>query len=228
MAELRTEEEQVAAIKRWFKENGISLVAGVLLAGGGIFGWNAWQDHQEGKAEAASLRYQQLTAMTESQDAADERDDAALAQARNAADELIENHDGSLYAELGLLLDARLAVQQDDMDGARASLEQVLDDSPRHYVKSLARLRLARLDIAADSAEDALERLDDSIVEPLAAQRYNVRGDAYFALGQKDAALTAWQKAQTLADEQDRPLYGVALKLDDLGRDTPDTREATL
>lgn len=228
MAELRTEEEQIEAIKRWWKENGTSLVAGVVLAGAGIFGFKAWQDYQDGQAEAASLGYQQLVALSASQDAAEKIDEQALSSARDTADQLIENHDGSLYAELALLLDARLAVQQDDLDGARKALETVLEDSPRRYVQSLARLRLARLDIAADDAQAALERLDDSIVEPLAAQRHNVRGDAYFALGQNDEARTAWQQAQTLTEEQDRPLYGITLKLDDLGSDISETSEATL
>lgn len=223
MAELKTEEEQIDAIKRWWKENGTSLVAGVVLAGAGIFGFNAWQDYQDGQAEAASLGYQQLVALSASQDAAEKTDEQALSSARDTADQLIENHDGSLYAELALLIDARLAVQQDDLEGARKALEKALEDSPRRYVQSLARLRLARLDVAAGDAQAALERLDDSIVEPLAAQRHNVRGDAYFALDQKDEARAAWQQAQTLADEQDRPLYGVTLKLDDLGTD-----EATL
>lgn len=217
MAELRSEEEQIDAIKRWWKENGTSLVAGLVLAGAGVFGWNAWQDHQDSKAENASLRYQQLVAQTAGLESADDSDAQALASARTAAEELVEKNDGSLYAELALLLDARLAVQEDDTDGARASLKQVLDDSPRQYLKSLARLRLARLDVAADRGDAALDQLDDSLVEPLAAQRYNVRGDAYYALGREDDARDAWQQARQLADDQDQPLYGVAMKLDDLG-----------
>ena len=38
MAELRTEEEQLEAIKRWWKENGTSLLAGAVLAAAGVFG----------------------------------------------------------------------------------------------------------------------------------------------------------------------------------------------
>lgn len=219
MAELKTEEEQIEAIKRWWKENGTSLIAGVVLAGAGVFGFKAWQSHQDNQAEAASLRYQQLVALSASQSESNELDEQAVSSARDTAETLIDEHGGSLYAELALLLDARLAVQQDDRSGARTALEQVQEDSPRRYIQSLARLRLARLDVADDDAQKAIERLDDSIVEPLAAQRHNVRGDALFALGRKDEARAAWQQAQTLADEQDRPLYGVALKLDDLGTD---------
>ena len=64
MAELRSEEEQLEVVKRWWKENGTSLIAGAVLAAAGVFGWNAWQNYQEGKSEAASARYQQLINMT--------------------------------------------------------------------------------------------------------------------------------------------------------------------
>ena len=43
MAELRSEEEQLEVVKRWWKENGTSLIAGAVLAAAGVFGWNAWQ-----------------------------------------------------------------------------------------------------------------------------------------------------------------------------------------
>ncbi|BBM05085.1 hypothetical protein HAALTHF_00060n [Vreelandella aquamarina] len=46
------------------EENGTSLIAGAVLAATGVFGWNAWQNYQEGKSEAASARYQQLINMT--------------------------------------------------------------------------------------------------------------------------------------------------------------------
>ncbi|GAA3910668.1 tetratricopeptide repeat protein [Halomonas cibimaris] len=219
MAELKTEEEQIAAIKRWWKENGTSLIAGLVLAGAGVFGFQAWQNYQNGQAEAASLRYQQLVAETATQAGADSADEQALAGARSTAAALVDSHGGSLYAELALLIDARLAVQQGDLEGARASLEQAQENSPRRYVQSLARLRLARLDVASGEAQQALDRLDDSVVDPLAAQRHNVRGDAWFKLGREDNARSAWQQAQALTDEQDRPLYGLALKLDDLGTD---------
>ncbi|WP_315982668.1 tetratricopeptide repeat protein [Aliamphritea spongicola] len=60
MAELRTEEEQVEALKKWWQENGKSLVLGVLLAGAIIFAWKGWQNSQQVKAETAAALYQNL------------------------------------------------------------------------------------------------------------------------------------------------------------------------
>lgn len=213
MAELRTEEEQLEAIKRWWKDNGTSLIAGVAIAAAGVFGWNAWQNYQDNRAEAASVRYQELVNLTTS----NANDEAMLAQARDVATEITDEYDGTLYSELAQLLDARLAVQQQDLESASRALEQLIDDSSRLYVQSLARLRLARLAIAGDEPQEALDLLQQPIVDALAAQRDDLRGDAHFALDQHEDARNAWQNALTLAQEQSQPLYGVQLKLDDLG-----------
>ncbi|WAM56195.1 YfgM family protein [Vreelandella venusta] len=213
MAELRSEEEQLEVIKRWWKENGTSLIAGAVLAAAGVFGWNAWQNYQEGQAEAASVRYQQLVNMTAGNTLADDQ----LANARELIVDITSDHGDTLYAELAQLLGARLAVQQGDLEAAKSALENVAGDSSRRYVKSLAWLRLARIEIANGDPQAALSLLDESISDALAAQRANVRGDAYAALDQTKQARDAWQTALELAQTQNQPLYGVQLKLDDLG-----------
>ncbi|HSP58010.1 MAG TPA: tetratricopeptide repeat protein [Halomonas sp.] len=219
MAELRSEEEQLDAIKQWWKQNGTSLIAGVALAAAGVFGWNAWQDWQANQAEAASMRYQQLLSLS----GQDELDESARTRASELVAEITDEHGDTLYADLALLIDARLAVGQDDLGAARDALEAVIDTSSRDYLQGLARLRLSRLQVADGDTEAALATLEAGVPEPLAAQQANVRGDAHYAQGQEDAARQAWEEALTLAQEHDQPLYGVELKLDNLGHD-----EATL
>nr|WP_275298197.1 tetratricopeptide repeat protein [Halomonas campisalis] len=216
---MRTEEEQLDAIKRWWKENGTSLIAGVAIAVAGVVGWNAWQNYQENQATAASLRYQQLINLT----AGNELDEAAILQARELADEIVDSHGRTLYADLARLIDARLAVAQEDHDAAQAALRAVIDASGQEYLQGLARLRLARLQIAQGDADGALATLDSGVPEALTAQRADIRGDAYRALGRDDDARQAWRSAMAASQQRDQPLYGVELKLDDLGEE-----EATL
>ncbi|KHJ50839.1 YfgM family protein [Halomonas sp. C22] len=213
MADLRSEEEQLDVVKRWWKENGTSLIAGAVLAAAGVFGWNAWQNYQEGQSEAASARYQQLVTIT----AANSLEDDQLAAARELIGELTDQYGRTLYAELAQLLEARLAVQEGDLAAAKAALESVADGSSRRYVQSLAWLRLARIEIAEGNPEAALALLDQPITDTLAAQQANVRGDAHLALGQPEQAREAWQAALEIAQTQNQPLYGVQFKLDDIG-----------
>nr|WP_275437138.1 MULTISPECIES: tetratricopeptide repeat protein [unclassified Halomonas] len=210
---MRSEEEQLEVVKRWWKENGTSLIAGAVLAAAGVFGWNAWQNYQEGKAEAASARYQQLINMT----AGTTLEDDQLSEAQTLIDELTDDYGNTLYAELAQLLEARLAVEQGDLSTAKQALQDVASHSSRRYVQSVAWLRLARIEVAQGNPEAALALLDQPISDALAAQQANVRGDAFFAQNQPEQAREAWQTAQSIAQNQNQPLYGVQFKLDDLG-----------
>lgn len=212
MVELRSEEEQLDAVKRWWKENGMSLIAGAVLAAAGVFGWNAWQNYQQGQAEAASMRYQQLVSISTGNELSDEQ----LATARELVSDITDEHGDTLYAELALLLDARLTVQQGNLEGARTALENAAESS-RRYVQSLAWLRLARIELTDGNPTQAHALLDEPISDALAAQRANVRGDAFAAQGDTDAARDAWETALEVSQTQDQPLYGVQFKLDDLG-----------
>ncbi|WP_136247995.1 YfgM family protein [Halomonas borealis] len=213
MAEMRTEEEQLEAIKRWWKENGTSLIAGAAIAAAGVFGWHTWQDYQAGQAEAASASYQQLLTLSSQ----DELDDGARQQVESLTSRIVEDHGDSLYADLARLMDARVAVGAGDIDAAASTLQALVAEGERPYLQGVARLRLARLQLAGEDAEAALATLDGDIPEPLNAQRADVRGDAHLALGDREAAREAWQQALSLSEASDQSLYGVQLKLDDLG-----------
>jgi hypothetical protein len=54
MDTLTTEEQQIAAIKQWCKENGSSIVTGVVLGLAVLFGGKAWFAYQERNAQSAS------------------------------------------------------------------------------------------------------------------------------------------------------------------------------
>jgi predicted negative regulator of RcsB-dependent stress response len=158
------------------------------------------------------MRYQQLANMTAGSELSEEQ----LTSAREMVSELTDEHGDTLYAELALLLDARLAVQQGNLEGARTALESAANSS-RRYVQSLAWLRLARIELADGNPTQAHALLDEPISDALAAQRANVRGDAFAAQGDTDAARDAWETAIEISQTQDQPLYGVQFKLDDLG-----------
>lgn len=213
MAELRTEEEQVDAIKQWWKANGKSLIVGIVVALAVVLGWNAWQRHQENQSANASVTYQQLMAIAGS----DQIDDNAREQAFSLADTLQDEHGGTLYGDLAGLLEAKVAVDGDDFERARQALNDVIDQTDRDYMQGLARIDLARLQIADDNGEAALETLDASLPQALEAQRLDIRGDALVALGRNDDARDAYRQAQSLAQDANQTLYGIELKLDDLG-----------
>ncbi len=53
-------------LKKWWKENGQSIVVGVVLGLSAIFGWQAWTQHQDQVASQASLRYEKMAVAIQS------------------------------------------------------------------------------------------------------------------------------------------------------------------
>ncbi|MEO1898758.1 MAG: tetratricopeptide repeat protein, partial [Methylococcales bacterium] len=55
-----TEEEQVAAIKRWWKANGITAIIGIIAGILVVTGMNYWQGQQKEKAIQVSSLFDEL------------------------------------------------------------------------------------------------------------------------------------------------------------------------
>lgn len=213
MAELRTEEEQLEAFKRWWKENGTSLIVGVVIAVVAFIGWKAWQSYQANQAEAASMRYQQLLTLA----AQPTLEGGALAEAQQLVGEITDEHGDTLYADLATLIEARLMIVDNDRAAAIGALETLIESTQRDYLQGLARLRLARLQLAEGDAEAALVSLDAGVPDALGAQRADARGDILIELGREDEAREAYRAALNLSQQTGQPVYGVQLKLDNLG-----------
>ncbi len=54
MAEYETEEQQVEALKEWWKQNGLAIIGGAVLGIAALLGWRGWNMYQEKQATEAS------------------------------------------------------------------------------------------------------------------------------------------------------------------------------
>ena len=59
-----SEKEQVEALKNWWKENGSSVITGVLLGLSVLLGGKAWFGYQENQKLSASNTYAQMMAVS--------------------------------------------------------------------------------------------------------------------------------------------------------------------
>ncbi len=207
MAAHLEEEAQVEQLKRWWKENGASIIAGVVLGVVAIFGWNAWQQHRRTQAEQASNLYMQmLDAVAKGQDEL----------AEGLAQRLTGEFAATAYADFALLLKARAAVDKGDLDQAQAALESLLRQTGDEDFRHIARLRLARVHLGAGRPQVALDVLTEAEVgDPgrFAGQYEELKGDAFVALGKPADAALAYRKALGLGRD-----YGyLKMKLNDLG-----------
>lgn len=210
----RTEEEQLDAIKKWWRENGVSTVAGVVIALAAVFGWRGWQDHQQDRAADASAVFQQLLEA----DAAFQRDGTQKLAAIELADTLREDFSGLAYAHFASLIKAKYAALDGNYAQAESLLEGVLADGPDAVVEQQVKVRLAQLSVAQQQYPAALEHLEGLESSGYAAQAAEIRGDIKSAQGDNSAALEAYTQARQLAAEQEMPVDNplLEMKINDL------------
>lgn len=196
MAELRTEEEQVEALKKWWKENGKTLVLGVLFVGAGFFSFNTYQNNQATKAEAASALYNQLIQLT----AQPQQTEAVLGSQQQLATELKTTYGKTAYGEFGTLFLARFAADAGDFDTAAAELETLLKSS-NEPVKYTATARLAQVLIQQEKFDDALALVNEVPNEAYAVQFEEAKGDALLRKGELVQAREAYARAAEAAQK---------------------------
>ncbi|MCU7932090.1 MAG: tetratricopeptide repeat protein [Candidatus Thiodiazotropha sp. (ex Codakia rugifera)] len=208
MSVYQTEEEQVEAIKRWWKENGTSVIAGLVIGLGGVFGWQAWGNYQDRIGGDAALAFSQMLGAVERRDATSAAKQAELMRA---------NYDNSNYAVFAALAEARLKLDEGDVAIAKSRLEWANQQADNPALKQLVQLNLAR--ILLDEGElDAAEKLVAATEGGFAGEFAALRGDIAFARGDKASAATAYTQAMTL-DVNNPGL--LQMKLDDLAVATP-------
>src|SRR5690625_2253404 len=209
-----TDDEQVEALRRWWRENGRSILAGVAIAIIGLLGWQQWQAYQEQRAERASVDYQ----VFRSQILADPPADNALV----LGEALLEDYGSTPYGPLTALLMAQYHVEHQELDEAAERLRWAANAAKGQPVAALSTLRLARVLSAQQKYDEALAVLQ-RMPKPLSGDYQEVRGDVLTAAGRRDDAIAAYQQA--LQDQglipQRRAL--IELKLNDLGVSTEPT-----
>ncbi|MDD5410960.1 MAG: tetratricopeptide repeat protein [Methylobacter sp.] len=216
-----TEEEQVEALKRWWKENGTSTIVGLALGIAIILGWNYWQGHKKEQAVQASAIYDQLLKAVDddSKDGGGRATQGAVAgDKKDTIDKLagrIQEQFGTTeYAAYSGLLQAKLKVQQGDFAAAKDILKNVAA-KPNKELSNIAKIRLVRLMLATGEYEQGLQLINSVDAEAGSSFSGNydeLVGDLYVALDRLDEARTSYQNA--LRNGHQSPL--LQFKIDDL------------
>jgi predicted negative regulator of RcsB-dependent stress response len=201
------EEEQVEALKRWWRENGKAVIAGLLLAVALTAGWQWWQARQEAQAMRASQIYAELLAKL----------DDTPAEARAPAERLLNEFAGSTYADLAGLALARIEAEGGQADAARARLQHLTAHARDESVRTLASLRLARLEWGEGHAEAALRQLEGKLPDAFRAEAESLRGDVLVSLGRLEEARKAYDAALAQAALLGQETGLIRIKRDDLG-----------
>lgn len=209
------EEHELEALKSWWKEYGVSLIAGGAFAIATIMAWQGWQSYQRSTAEAASHLYEFLRV-------AQEQD--KFADVSREAHRLMVEFEDTPYAVGAAFMLAKFYADKQEWVEAESSLKWVIAHHDEAHWQSIAVVRLVKIMIAQDKSQEALQTLDTHYAKmPVAIQGIAdyLRGSALQQLGQMREAQVALSKAQS------NPQLAVSLRslsqlwLDDLTQETP-------
>jgi len=203
------EQEQLATLKGWWKDNGTGVLVVLAAVVISFAGWQGWRSWQAGQAQQAAALYESLLKGLQANDAKSVRD---------AGGSLVENFPRTLYASMGALASARFHFERADMKSARAQLQWVVDRSASEELRDVARLRLAGVLLDEKAYDEALAQLEAKHAPAMEGQYAALKGDVLLAKGKPAEAKAAYRLALEKSDARSGAFRaGVQLRLDALG-----------
>jgi len=182
------EDDEQEKARKWWQENRAPIISGVVLGLSIIIGFNWWESYKTGRAEAASMLYQEMI-----QNDADGNRVAMTAS--NLGQQIIDEYDDTSYSGKAALILARIAYDNKDIDGAREKLNWAIEHSKQFETVHTARLRLATIFMVEEKFNEALELLSVEHMDGFESHYFEMRGDIYLNLGQPDKAREAYRAA---------------------------------
>ncbi|MDG3437952.1 YfgM family protein [Vibrio parahaemolyticus] len=199
-----TEEQQVEAIKDWWKENGKAVIIGAVVGLGGLFGWRYYQDSVIQASETASQSY--TTAMNTLQEKG--------VDAQSDVQAFIESNEVKEYSVLAALQLAKAQVEAKDFAAALEQLKWAQSNTKDAALSPLISYRIARIETEMGNFDAANTELGKVTDTAWAGRIAELRGDIALRQGDKDAAYAAYTEAQQAADASPT----LQMKLDDLAK----------
>ncbi len=187
MNEMLSDDEQVERLKAWWKANGNSIIAGVVIGLGGFFAWQWWGSYQDKLAGEGAEAYETFAQVAFANDV--KKTDDALAQ-------LQSEYGGTSYYQFAAMELARQQVNAGSLQAAEKTLGSLLKQSDDSALKPLLETRLARLLVAQQRLDEAGKLLDSINSDAYAAETAAIRGEIAYQRGDMAGARAALEEAQ--------------------------------
>lgn len=205
----RTEEQQLDALRQWWKNNHKVILISVGLGLAVVFGYKFFQHHQNSDRDIASEKFNLLLKSHEEND---------LVTQKQKADELIKEYGSTSYATLAALMQAKSAVDEKNYDEAAKQLSYAQNQTNVQELKSIATVRLARLYLAQEKWDDVEKVLKQASNGGYLTLLEEVKGDYYLfkqdLIKAREAYLAALDNDPTKGEK--RPILRMKLEEIDL------------
>jgi predicted negative regulator of RcsB-dependent stress response len=204
--EYLSDKEQVERLRQWWRENGWFLIGGAALGGLAIYGYTQYFAYQARQSEQAAALYALVK---------QEVDDGDTQEAATRLTEMRSEFPKQAYTFQAAMLLAGTEIVTAP-DAAAEKLRFTMERSDDPDLAMIARLRLARVLAYRDQHQEALALLNVTAPGQFAGRIAEVRGDIHVALGETEAARTAYLEAQAASGAELLDRSYLQMKLLDL------------
>jgi len=209
MVEAYNAHDEGEAVKKWLQENGSAIVIGLVLAFGGLFGFNQWQAWEANTKAQAFAEFEAMNELL-----TDGQLDAAIANFQNLQDD----YSSSPYTSMAALQMGRARIEANQPELAIKHYRFALENGHPKALRLVARERLARMLLDQGEADEALAIITaEPDINGFEARFAETRGDILFAQGKNEEAITAYEEALDELEEGSGDRALLVLKLESLG-----------
>jgi predicted negative regulator of RcsB-dependent stress response len=202
------EQEQVDALKAWWKENGKWLITVVILAVVAFAAVQYWRTYQARQTAEASTLYLEVLKQVDSNDPK---------RINDAVDALVAKYSGTAYAPRAQLLAAQANTQVKDFARVKTQLQWVIDHASETGLQDTARLKFASLLLDEKDYAGAMKLLDAAHPDAFVGLYADLKGDVLNAQGKTEEARAAYKQAFEKTDPRSVYRNLIQMKLDALG-----------
>lgn len=208
------EQEQLDELKHFWSRYG-NLITWVLIAVlGSLAAWNGYTYWRKNQAAQSAVMFDEMEKSLQSAD---------LSKVERTFNEMKERFPASTYTHQAALQLAKMAVDTQKPDIAKAALQWTAQNASDDGYASVARLRLASVHMEAKSFDDAIKVLEDVKSPAFQALVDDRKGDVWMLEGKKTQAKAAYLQAFQALEERSEYRRLVRVKLNALGVDPDDS-----
>ncbi len=178
--------EQEQLVKEWLNKNWLTIVAGIALGIGGLWGYGQWQVSKSDEVKTAANDFVEIEQMLSLDEVTEAEQTIADYEAKYGA---------NIYVVKARLMLAGKLVEKDDIAAAKAQYQALIEIKPEQSIAEMVRLRLARLLVSEGEYTTALTHLDKVQSKAYQTIVEEVVGDVYLAQGELSKAKDAYQLA---------------------------------
>jgi len=179
------EQDQLDALKTWWKTNGNKVLIVVGVTAAVVIGYQGWKQYQVQQSQAASEKFMILgdTSPTD------------VETIKTLSAEIMENYPSTPYAARAALLSAKTNYNAKDIDSAKLQSEWAYKNAKEEAVKTLAQLQLAGILFEQKDYDAALKLVNEKHEPSFDGLFADLKGDILVAQNKPEEAKIAYQDA---------------------------------